>query len=196
MNQALNNLEQYIHYQDIDPIIQTAIIHAQFELIHPFLDGNGRVGRLLIPLFLYMHGILTYPSFYMSEYFNSHKLEYVDALKAISQKDDWMGWIEYFLTAVTTQAENNIHRLRAIIELFDHARSFIQEVTRSHQFMNVVEFMFSKPIFTANEMIEGTNIKKGSIYEYLKKLEDRKMLRSTSKPRNKVYYFDDLIKII
>ena len=86
-------------YEDIDPLVQTAIVHAQFELIHPFKDGNGRIGRLLIPLFLYQTKTLSRPMFYLSAYLESHREIYYDRLRRISAEGDWDGWIEFFLEA-------------------------------------------------------------------------------------------------
>lgn len=85
----MTNLENYIHYDEIYLILQSAIIHAQFEMIHPFQDGNGRIGRLLIPLFLYYRNSISVPAFYMSTYFNENRKTYIELLNNISQQNDW-----------------------------------------------------------------------------------------------------------
>lgn len=86
----------YIHSEAPDRLIQLAIVHAEFEAIYPFLDGNGRLGRLIIPLFLHSHGLLSRPSFYLSEYLEEHRDEYYDRLLSISEHGDWTGWVASF----------------------------------------------------------------------------------------------------
>ena len=95
-------------------MIQTAVVHAQFELIHPFKDGNGRIGRVLIPLFLYQKKVLASPMFYLSEYLEAHRDQYYARLRGISQAGDWTGWIEFSLDAVAEQAKSNTERVRSI----------------------------------------------------------------------------------
>ena len=99
----LERWETYIAGDDIDTLIQCAVVHAQFELIHPFKDGNGRIGRLLIPLFLYQKKALKSPMFYVSEYMESNREEYYSRLKGISRDGDWTGWVEFFLDAVESR---------------------------------------------------------------------------------------------
>ena len=102
---AMNALEAYIHADAPDLMVQLAIVHAEFEAIHPFLDGNGRLGRLLVPLFLHSKGLLARPNFYMSEYLESHRDEYYARLLAISRDDDWTGWVGFFLKGLIAQAK-------------------------------------------------------------------------------------------
>jgi Fic family protein len=111
--------EKYLDSDDIDFLLQTAVVHAQFELLHPFKDGNGRIGRLIIPLFLYSRGALIRPMFYLSNYLEENRTEYYARLKAISDKGDWNGWIEFFLKGIIEQARMNIIKTRAILELYD-----------------------------------------------------------------------------
>jgi Fic family protein len=90
-----------------DRLVQLAIVHAEFEAIHPFLDGNGRIGRLLVPLFLFSKGLLSRPNFYLSAYLESHRDEYYARLLDVSREDDWTGWCEFFLRALIAQTEEN-----------------------------------------------------------------------------------------
>ncbi len=119
--QLLGHLEAWQKYMagnDIDTLVQTALVHAQFELLHPFKDGNGRIGRLLIPLFLYQKKKLSQPMFYLSSYLEKNREEYYIRLQNISKDNDWNGWIEFFLIAITEQAKNNNNTVRAIMELY------------------------------------------------------------------------------
>ncbi|MHD0398721.1 Fic family protein [Staphylococcus simulans] len=104
----MGNLEHYIHLEDEHPIVQSAFIHAQFEMIHPFEDGNGRLGRLLIPLFLYYREALTVPLFFMSRYFEKNRAVYIDKLNTVFRFSDWEGWLDYYLTGVIEQVDYHI----------------------------------------------------------------------------------------
>jgi Fic family protein len=108
--QALNNWEKYVHFDEKDGLVQLAVVKAQFEIIHPFLDGNGRVGRMLVPLFLFTKKLLSSPMFYLSAYFDANREAYITRLQAISQEHDWNGWIQFFLAAVVKQAAINTDR--------------------------------------------------------------------------------------
>lgn len=100
------DLERYLHRDDvIDPLVQIAIAHYQFEAIHPFSDGNGRVGRIMIPLFLYSRGVTTYPNIYVSEYLEGERRLYYDLLGLVSEEGKWIEWIRFFLEAVYQQTE-------------------------------------------------------------------------------------------
>ena len=109
---------------DIDPIIQVAVMHAQFEMIHPFVDGNGRMGRLLISLFLTEKGLLSKPCFYMSAYLQEHREEYYAALGEISQTGRWELWICFFITAIRERSQANIASLQEMTALYEeHKKS-------------------------------------------------------------------------
>ncbi|MFH1193703.1 MAG: Fic/DOC family N-terminal domain-containing protein [bacterium] len=129
ISEHMSNLDEYFHYSEKDPLVQLAIVHAQFEIIHPFNDGNGRVGRILMPIFLYFKKILSSPMFYLSAYFELHREEYYKKLLGISQKGDWESWIEYFLNAVIEQSKENIKKAKAIHELYDIKKDKIVTLT-------------------------------------------------------------------
>ena len=144
--------ERYVEEDDLDVLIQCGVMHAQFELLHPFKDGNGRIGRLLIPLFLFQKRALTRPMFYLSEYLEAHRADYYQRLQAISAEGDWDSWIAFFLTAIATQAESNGRRALAIRTLYDTMKQRIQEITRSQYAIYVLDALFAKPIFSASEL--------------------------------------------
>lgn len=144
--------EQYIDHDDMDFLLQVAVVHAQFELLHPFKDGNGRIGRILIPLFLYQKKALSQPMFYLSEYLESHRDEYYVRLKAISAEGDWNGWIAFFLRAITTQAAQNSARVAAIQALYESMKQQIHEITRSQYTVHLLDAIFSKPIFRTSDL--------------------------------------------
>ncbi|GAB4288819.1 MAG: Fic family protein [Methylophaga sp.] len=148
----LSAWEQYLDSDDIDFLIQTAVVHAQFELLHPFKDGNGRIGRILIPLFLYQKRALSQPMFYLSGYLEQNRGEYYERLKAISAEGDWNGWIAFFLKGVNAQAEENSQRVQQIRALYDKMKQAIQEITHSQYTVHLLDAIFSKPIFKTSDL--------------------------------------------
>ena len=169
-------LEQFIEFINLsddalDPIVQAAIIHAQFELIHPFDDGNGRIGRILIPLFLAKKGSIVSPSLYLSGYLESNRDTYYQKLEEISRKKDWIGWIEFFLTAVVEQSENNLILVRRIIELYEEKKREISELLHSDQSIFILDMLFDTPVFRANELHERLGIQRQRAAQYIRALK-------------------------
>ena len=151
MHDFLRGWEDYISSNDIDFLLQTAVIHAQFELIHPFKDGNGRIGRILIPLFLFYKKKLSQPMFYLSEYLESHRDEYYQRLRNISEEQDWNGWIAFFLQAITHQAKENGMRVHAIMGLHENMKNKIHEITHSQYSLYLLDAIFYQPIFKTSD---------------------------------------------
>ncbi|HZJ96808.1 MAG TPA: Fic/DOC family N-terminal domain-containing protein [Oligella sp.] len=205
LSTALENWEQYISYDEVDPIVQTAILHAQFELIHPFKDGNGRIGRLLIPLTLYKKNRLNTPNFYLSEVLESKRGEYYERLNNISSHRDWNGWIKFFLQAVNSQAKSNIIKVEAILELHNEMKKEIVAATNSPYSSALTDFIFIRPIFNSGHVQSyiteqhGSSVGRTTIHTNLNKLIDAKILRITRKGSGSapsIYSFDQLLKII
>lgn len=146
--------ETYCDSDDIDFLLQAAVVHAQFELLHPFKDGNGRIGRILIPLFLYQKRALSQPMFYLSEYLEAHRDEYYDGLKTISAQGDWNQWIAFFLRAIAAQAKQNSTRVKTIMALYDEMKKEIQSVTRSQYTVHLLDAIFSRPIFKTSDLVQ------------------------------------------
>ncbi|TVR94284.1 MAG: Fic family protein [Trueperaceae bacterium] len=113
-----------------DPIVQLAIAHVEFEALHPFRDGNGRLGRMLIPLSLYRRGLLGKANFYMSAYFERHRDAYIEGLRAMSSHDAWTEWCRFFLDGVADQAGENERRVRAMLALYERVKVDIVDRTR------------------------------------------------------------------
>ncbi len=190
--------EQYLDSDDVDFLLQTAVMHAQFELLHPFKDGNGRIGRILIPLFLYQKKALSQPMFYLSEYLESHRDEYYARLKAISAEGDWNGWIAFFLQAVASQAQQNSERVVAIRALYEEMKQAIQEATRSQYTVQVLDAIFDRPIFSTTDLIARTQIHKPtamSLIRQLKTAEILQELKAGSGRRAAVLCFPRLLNI-
>ncbi len=200
MQQALNNWETYLNNEDIDILIQLAFVHAQFEIIHPFKDGNGRIGRILIPLFLFTKHYLPLPVFYLSEYLENHRAEYYSRLNAITKQNDWQGWVEFFLTAIIKQAEDNNAKAESIIRLYDKMKKDIPSCIHSRYATSVVDTLFTRPIFNSTQFMAESKIEsKGTANKLLAKLIQAGVIHLTrvaSGRTSAIYTFTDLIKIV
>lgn len=195
----LGALEAFMDgHPQIDPIVKAALIHAQFELIHPFDDGNGRVGRLLIPLFLVRAGRLVTPSFYISAYLERHRDEYAARLGAISTGGDWLGWIRFFLLAVVEQAIANANRVREISGLYSDMKDRIVDVLHTDQAIYLLDFFFAQPIFAGPDLHEALGISRHRASGYIRGLCDAGILR-TIRPQSgrtpSIISFDSLWEI-
>ena len=173
---SLDLFEKYIQAEDSDVLMQSAVIHAQFELLHPFLDGNGRIGRLLIPLFLYYKKALSRPMFYLSAYLENYRDEYYTHLREISEKSDWDGWVKFYLNAVLEQSIANSAKVKEILDHYFNMRDYIVERTRSRYAHQLLDAIFNKPIFRSSDIQKKSKIPKQSLMPMLKQLLDDKIL--------------------
>ena len=149
MQQALNDLENYINEDDgLHPLIRLALIHYQFETIHPFPDGNGRVGRLLIPLVLHERGVLTQPLLYLSPYLEKHRDAYIDALYEVSRTGAWIEWIQFFLRTVVAQCRDTIQRVQHLQELQVAYRARLRKAHGSMHVLTLADRLFESPFIT------------------------------------------------
>lgn len=194
----MHDLEVYMHDEDWDPLVQVALVHGQFELIHPFLDGNGRVGRMLIPLLLAEKKTLTGPFFYVSEYLEKNRAAYYGALERLSTKGDWTGWVEFFLEGVRDQSEVNAGRARQILHLYGVTRDRVVELTNSKYAATVVDGLFQSAVFTSPSLGEMTGIGQAQLRYILQKLDGEvvEVLRAGKTRRPTVWVFSDLLDIV
>ena len=154
MREALANLEVFLHSQDFSPLILAAIAHYQFEAIHPFGDGNGRVGRLLVSLLLHERGLLPQPLLYMSAYFERTRAEYYDRLMRISTHGDWAGWLRYFLAGVCQQAREAVEDAERIIGLQSGYRATLAASKARPAAQALLDRLFENPYITAKQASE------------------------------------------
>ncbi len=195
----LSNFEKYVHYDEKDRLVQLAIVHAQFEIIHPFGDGNGRLGRILIPLFLFEKQVLHSPMFYISEYFERNRDEYYAKLNAISDKRKWDDWIEFFLRAIIEQAKANSIKAKSILDLYERKKTRIAEITHSQYAIKILDTIFARPIFNTTDFIKHSKIPKASAMRLLGMLRKEKVLstlKEGSGRRAEVMMFNKLIGIV
>ena len=195
---SLDNWEKFLHYDEKDRLVQLAIAKAQFELIHPFLDGNGRIGRMLVPVFLYEKGLLSNPMFYLSAYLEEHRDIYYEKLRAIHKKGDWNGWITFFLSAVFKQANENSQKTIAILALYEEMKQNVPVITRSQYAIQAIDTLFDKPIFQSTDFITRSKIPKDSALRILNALKKQKLLFSLRESRGRlpaILMFRRLIEI-
>jgi Fic family protein len=151
MRLALGNLERFLHDSDgLDPLIVAALAHAQFETIHPFLDGNGRIGRLLITFLLCHEKVLQRPVLYLSHYLKQHRASYYDRLMAVRLSGDWEGWLRFFLTGVAEVARQAEQTARQIVQLREDIRQRAQAAKMSATAFRLLDHLFQQPFINVN----------------------------------------------
>ncbi|HCO96907.1 MAG TPA: cell filamentation protein Fic [Phycisphaerales bacterium] len=175
---AMSRWEKYIHDGAApDRLVQLALLHVEFEALHPFLDGNGRLGRMLTPLFLYQAGLIKQPMFYISAYLESHRDEYYDRLLAVSRDNDWSGWCAFFLQVVRIQAEENLAKAQAILNLYNRMKIRFAELTRSQYAIHALDWVFERPIFKSSDFVHSAKIPKPTAQRILTLLKTEGILR-------------------
>ena len=202
LQEFLQAWEQYLDYDDNNFLLQAAIVHAQFELIHPFKDGNGRIGRILIPLFLYQKKQLSQPMFYLSEYLEAHRDEYYQQLRTISEQQDWNGWVAFFLRAIAHQSRENSLRVKKIMALYEETKTKIRKVTHSQYSIYLLDAIFSKPIFRSSDLVKQFYEKHGihekttpGLLQRLRNAKILEILQQGSGRRSSVLCFTRLINL-
>ncbi|WP_339609503.1 Fic/DOC family N-terminal domain-containing protein [uncultured Planktosalinus sp.] len=199
MMKALSNWEKYLHYDDKDVLVQLAVVHAQFEIIHPFLDGNGRMGRILIPLFLYHKRIIQEPVFYLSDFLERNRSDYYDSLKDITDSGSWTNWIRFFLNAIIVQAEKNIQKTREIINLYETVKLEIVNTTHSQFALQCLDSLFVQPIFSSRNFEKHSGIPRSSVARLLSALSENNTIGIIQKGagrRPAIYAFKRLLSIV
>jgi Fic family protein len=197
--QSLDDWAAYIASTDDDPVLQIAVVHAQFEILHPFKDGNGRIGRMLIPLLLFQRGLLSRPMFYLSEYLESHREEYYDKLLLITEHGDWQGWIEFFTNGVILQADTNLNKAQKILALYNELKTRFIDATGSKYAVPALDAFFKKPIINSTDFATRAGISnRVTSNSILKTLTDLNLIQvfSVGAGRNPhIYILSDLLNI-
>ena len=196
---ALAELERFLHAEDDLPfLVKVGLAHAQFETIHPFLDGNGRVGRLLITLLLCERHVLQKPVLYLSHWFKANRATYYDRLQAVRDEGDWEGWLEFFLTGVATTAAEATATARRIITLREEDRARITDgiVRVAGNGLKVLERLFQRPIISVKEVQEMIGTTYPAANDLVSRLEALGILREiTGWARNRRYRYDRYVQL-
>lgn len=195
----LDNLVNFMNRTDQEVLVQTAIMHAQFEIIHPFCDGNGRTGRILIPLFLWCKDLISAPMFYISEYFDENRDLYIDNLRRITFDNDWERWILFFLDAIAIQAKRNNEKASQVLNLYKEMRNRIVDLTKSPYAMKVLDSLFTTPIMKTSDFIKDSGLEPKSAHRIIAKLKSDNILVTIQKHSGRsaeILVFDQLYHII
>lgn len=212
----ISNLEKYINEIEGDlPLIKVALLHSQFETIHPFSDGNGRTGRILVPLYLFSEKVIDEPSFLVSESLEKDKYKYYALLnntrvaipdkeyypeefehKMREAKKNMVEWIEFFLNACISQADKNINKIDSVNMLYEDTIIKARGISNVTTIIDVVDIIFRYPIFTTANIREHMDISVSTLNNYLNKLCENNIIYSDGAARNRKYFFYDLISII
>lgn len=199
MEKALGNLENFFYAEDnIPALIKIALIHSQFESIHPFLDGNGRMGRLLITFWLCQQDILSQPLLYLSYYFKKNRLEYYDRLMAVREKGDWEGWIKFFLKGVAMTADEATTAAKEIIQLKSACENKIVSKGWSVVYNILLDYLFEFPIVSINDAVEKLQVSYPTAAKVIDNLCSLGVLQDITpdQKRNKKYAFVSYMEIL
>ncbi len=197
MNHALSDLERFLHETDLPLLVQLAVAHYQFEVIHPFLDGNGRIGRLMIPLMLVLREALPQPLLCLSAFLEQHRSEYYDHLLFTSQKGDLMPWIAFFLRGVRQQSRDSEERTVRLVELQHQLRNELLDEGRPNSVVRLAEQLFAVPLVTAPRVEAAIGVTRPTAQAAIDALVERGDLTEiTGRSRGRVYEASAIYKAV
>jgi Fic family protein len=198
LTSLLKNWEEYVNSeQEKDPLVQIGIVHYQFEAIHPCMDGNGRIGRLLIPLFLYQRKLLFYPLLYISEYFEENRKYYYDLLNGVNEKNDWESWLKFFLAALEVQSLKTQNTVLKILALYQELKNKIATINAVYA-IHLLDIIFTTPVVSFKSIKNRLKTKSyQTIYNLLAKFVKVGILEEMpARKRNRIFVFKQLLDIL
>lgn len=199
IHEYMGDLENFVHTQDFHfpELLKIALIHYQFETIHPFLDGNGRIGRLMITLYLVEKGILKKPILYLSEFFERNRIHYYDNLTRVREKNDIVQWFRFFLVGIIETAKSGINTFDGILKLQKNVEVRLQSIgRRSANAHSLLEYLYQNPMIGASKAKEVTGLSMPTVYKLIEQLEDLQILEEvTGGKRDKIYFFKEYINL-
>ena len=194
--ETFGHLEYYLNDDSMPPIVQAALSHVQFETIHPFLDGNGRVGRLLITLLLIEKGALSEPLLYLSLFLKANRTEYYDRLGAVRTRGDWEGWLKFFLTGVTITANDAAKVAHAVSDLHNRNLRTVPELGLGSYGPAFLDLLAEHPVVTVSFVAERLGASRTTAGQLLDKAATAGMIEETTgKKRNRIYRYSELIDL-
>jgi Fic family protein len=197
LRDLLSNWERLLHeHPELDPLIRMAVMHYQFEAIHPFTDGNGRTGRILNILYLVQEELLTLPILYLSRYIIANKSQYYSNLLAVTREQAWEPWILYMLEAVESTAQWTTQKIISIRDLADHTAEYVREELPKIYSRELIDTIFEQPYCRISNLVEANIAKRQTASEYLKKLASIGVLMELRVGRERLYVHPRLIELI
>ncbi len=198
--ECMSDLEKFLHKSDhtLPALVKAALMHHQFETIHPFLDGNGRLGRLLITLLLCTEKVITEPVLYLSLYFKIHRDKYYDLLNSVRNSGDWESWIEFFLEGVLIISEQASETAREILTLIENDRIKLSGIGRgAASALHIHRYLERKPLAVISEIVKELKLSTPTVTLSLQKLEEAGLVREiTGKLRGRVFVYDAYLRIL
>lgn len=199
LEEGLDRLFSYINENQDHILIKTGVTHLEFEALHPFQDGNGRIGRMLITLMLWNANIISAPHFYISGYFENNKNTYIDLMRRVSETGDWNEWIVFFLNAIETQAKQNLEIAENIRRLYEEMKSIFSDTLSSKWAVMAQDFIFTNPIFRNSQFIEKSGIPSTTATRFTKLLVEKGILTTKEEAagrKSALYSFDMLMDLV
>lgn len=199
LQDGLDNLFNYIENNSDPALIKAAVTHVEFEALHPFKDGNGRIGRMLITLMLWSSGVISAPHFYISGYFEENKDMYIDIMRKVSENDEWTDWCVFFLEAVENQAISNLEIAENIRNLYDEMKQAFSEALASKWSVNALDFVFTNPLFRNNKFTSNSGIPSSSASRFTRLLLESNLIKMIEEPsgrRPALYCFEPLMQLV
>ncbi|PKN29598.1 MAG: cell filamentation protein Fic, partial [Deltaproteobacteria bacterium HGW-Deltaproteobacteria-21] len=198
--EIMSSFERFLHGEpEKTPVLlKAAMAHVQFETIHPFLDGNGRVGRLLIPLLFHAEGVLREPLLYLSLYFKKHRSKYYDLLNRVRTEGDWEGWLAFFAEGVRDMAENAVRTAQSLVQVGSEDHDRIRQIGRlAGSCMQIHHALQRRPISTVAQLSKETGLSVPTVTSGLHKLEESGLVREiTGRQRNRVFSYVRYLDIL
>jgi len=199
LNDGLEKLFTYIKDSSHPILIKTALMHLEFEALHPFQDGNGRIGRMLITLLLWSSGAISEPHFYVSGYMEEHKEEYIDTMRNVSENNNWEAWCIFFSNAIEKQAIRNLEIAESIKNLYEDMKPVFSDALSSKWSVNALDYIFTNPIFRNNRFTSKSGIPGPTAARFTRILLDKELIRTleeSSGRRPALYAFEPLLKLV
>jgi len=197
MLDSLSSFERYYHEGVEYPLIKCGLLHAQFETIHPFYDGNGRIGRLLVSFFLCEQGILDRPLLYLSYYFKRYRQEYYDSLMAVRHEGNWEGWLKFFLVGMVQVSKMSVDTAKRLLTLETADRNRIKAASTSANALALHDLLLTLPVISAQTVVQRLNVSYPTALHQIELLENMEIIREvTGQPRNRRWVYDQFTKIM
>lgn len=199
LQSGIDLLLRFIEKDQSLHLFKVGIAHVEFEALHPFNDGNGRIGRLLITLLLWKYGLIHKPHFYISAFFEENKEKYIELMRGVSRDDDWTSWTAFFLEAIAEQAENNLKTASRIMKLYEEMKEPFREISGSKWHLAAQDSIFENPVFKNSQLIKRSGMPKHVATRITKLLYESGLLRelrAASGRRGALFMFEPLMKIV
>lgn len=199
LEEGLEILFDYLNNSNDLPLIKTALMHLEFEALHPFKDGNGRIGRMLITLYLWSDGLITAPHFYISEYFEENKDEYIDTMRSVSSNGNWEEWCKFFFKGIEEQANRNLEIAESITELYENMKTVFSDLLSSKYCIIALDYIFTNPIFRNSNFTSKSGIPPATAQRFTRTLAENNLIEiieEASGRRPALYSFEPLMKLV